>query len=137
MGTQNFPMLTGDEQPKRVSSTIQEGVEVTAPRTVGQTTMGGPVTRPSALAVPTGRESMVAGLGVSGSGVLRGTYSFDFDQGIEATNWAAADVWWEQQTEINRQLVPRNGAALASLGIVDYDRLTYADLVRGPSRRPR
>jgi hypothetical protein len=71
-----------------------------------------------------------AGPAQAGSGVLRGTYCFDFDRGIEATGWANADVWWEQKTAIERQLVPLNGAALASLGIVDYDALTLADLVR-------
>ena len=133
MGTQSFPVLKGNEEPKRLSLANHEGVDVASPpKSVGQTTIGGPL-RPHLLSAGSPhRGSMVTPLGVSGSGVLRGTYSFDFDRGIEATNWATADVWWEQQTDINRQLVPRNGAALASLGIVDYDSLTYADVVRLP-----
>ncbi|MFO0897947.1 MAG: hypothetical protein U0836_11035 [Pirellulales bacterium] len=93
--------------------------------------MGGPL-KPRLPLASGIRGNTAAGLGASGSGILRGTYSFDFERGIEATDWATADVWWEQQTAIARQLVPRNGAALAGLGIVDYGGLSYADLVRLP-----
>ena len=68
----------------------------------------------------------------SGSGVLRGTWAFDFQAGIEAANLNVADVWWEQMTSTARQLVPLNGAALCSLGIVGYDPLGFADLVKLP-----
>lgn len=64
----------------------------------------------------------------AGSGVLRGTYAFDFEAGGEAPNTSQADVWWDQETEIRRQLVPWNGAALCSLGIVNFDGLQYSDL---------
>ncbi|WEX79429.1 hypothetical protein PYH37_006337 (plasmid) [Sinorhizobium numidicum] len=132
MGTQDFPVTTGNEEPKQLSRAAHESVDMTAPQTVGQTAMRGPIGRHLVLADRPRHASMAMRLGVSGSGTLRGTYSFDFDQGIEPTTFATADVWWEQQTEINRQLVPRDGAALANLGIIDYDGLTYADLVRLP-----
>jgi hypothetical protein len=64
----------------------------------------------------------------TGSGVLRGTYIFDFEKGGEAANNFDADVWWDQETDIRRQLVPWNGAALCSLGIVNYEGLGFADL---------
>ncbi|WP_091413166.1 hypothetical protein [Friedmanniella luteola] len=60
--------------------------------------------------------------------MLRGTYTFDFESGGEAANHASADVWWEQQTAVQRQLVPWNGAALCSLGVVGYEQLQHDDL---------
>jgi hypothetical protein len=68
----------------------------------------------------------------SGSGVLRGTWAFDFEAGIEAGSLQVADVWWEQMTSTARQLVPLNGAALCSMGLVAYDSLGLADLTRLP-----
>src|SRR4051794_36559785 len=76
--------------------------------------------------VPTlGRAPLTA---ATGSGVLRGTYTFDFEAGGETASSANADVWWDQETAVARKLVPWNGAALFSLGIVDYDGLQYDDL---------
>jgi hypothetical protein len=68
----------------------------------------------------------------TGSGVLRGTWLFDFDAGIETTNMRAADVWWEQMTATTRQMVPLNGAALCGMGIVAFDPLSLSDLQRLP-----
>ncbi|SRR5579883_425365 len=68
----------------------------------------------------------------SGSGVLRGTWMFDFDAGIETSNTPSADVWWEQKTATERQLVPMGGARLCGMGQVAYDSLGFADLVRLP-----
>jgi hypothetical protein len=67
--------------------------------------------------------------GVStGSGVLRGTWCFDFDAGIESANMQAADVWWEQKTQTTREMVPLNGAVTCGMGILNFDSLTLADL---------
>lgn len=74
---------------------------------------------------PPAREPLTA---ATGSGVLRGTYTFDFEAGGEAANNSNADVWWDQETAVQRQLVPWNGAALCSLGIVDYEGLQFDDL---------
>jgi hypothetical protein len=75
----------------------------------------------------------VAAAGVSsGSGVLRGTYLFDFDAGGETANQQAADVWWEQMTTTARQMVPHNGAALCAMGIVAFDPLSLSDLQNLP-----
>jgi hypothetical protein len=60
--------------------------------------------------------------------VLRGTYAFDFEAGGEAASNGDADVWWDQETAVNRQLVPWNGAALHSLGVVEYEKLQFDDL---------
>ncbi|MFI5959349.1 hypothetical protein [Cryptosporangium sp. NPDC051539] len=63
----------------------------------------------------------------SGQGVLRGTWMFDFDSGQETT-FGAADVWWEQHTDVLRELVVQSGAATAALGARDFDALTVDDL---------
>jgi hypothetical protein len=68
----------------------------------------------------------------SGSGVLRGTWTFDFDAGIETSNSQLADVWWDQITATERQLVPMNGARLCGMGQVAYDALGLSDLANLP-----
>src|SRR3954468_15792683 len=68
----------------------------------------------------------------AGSGVLRGTWLFDFDAGIETVDMRAADVWWEQITATTRQMTPLNGAALCGMGIVAFDPLSLSVLQRLP-----
>src|SRR5215470_5701861 len=60
----------------------------------------------------------------SGTGVLHGTWLFDFDTGAQVSGGPGADVWWEQMTAVLRALVPQNGAALANLGLVDFAAIT-------------
>lgn len=57
----------------------------------------------------------------SGSGTLQGTFSFDFDTGVQTS--AGADVFWRQQTSVERRLEPQNGAQLVNLGVVNFDTL--------------
>ena len=68
----------------------------------------------------------------SGSGVLRGTWMFDFEAGIESTNQREVDVWWEQKTATERAMVPLNGATICGMGIVDYNAVSYSDFQRLP-----
>jgi hypothetical protein len=64
----------------------------------------------------------------SGQGaVLRGTWLFGFDTGAE-TNGPGADVWWEQQTAVQRALVPRGNAGIVNLGTREFDSLTLDQL---------
>lgn len=56
---------------------------------------------------------------------LHGTYIFDLESGHEAE---PGDLWWEQVDGHARRLVPQNGAALLSLGAVDFGSLGLADL---------
>jgi hypothetical protein len=60
----------------------------------------------------------------SGTGVLQGTWLFDFDAGTEVNPGPAADVWWDQETAVLRQMVGQNGATLVNLGVVDFASLT-------------
>lgn len=62
----------------------------------------------------------------SGQATLRGTRLFSFDSGIE-TN-ANADVWWDQMTDVQRQLVPQGNARIVNLGAVDFDSLDLTAL---------
>jgi hypothetical protein len=68
----------------------------------------------------------------SGTGVLRGTWMFDFEAGVESTNMREVDAWWEQKTATERAMVPLNGAAMCGMGIVDYDGISYDDFQRLP-----
>ena len=60
----------------------------------------------------------------SGTGVLHGTWHFDFDAGVQVTNIAVADVWWEQKTAVLRDLVAQHGATVVNLGHVDFASIT-------------
>jgi hypothetical protein len=62
----------------------------------------------------------------SGSGTLQGTFSFDFDGGGQTSS--GADVFWRQQTSVERKLEPQNGAQLVNLGVVNFDGLAPESL---------
>ena len=64
----------------------------------------------------------------SSSTVLKGTWLFDFDAGVESGASGNADVWWEQETAILRSMAPQNGAQIVNLGAVDFSALTAANL---------
>lgn len=61
---------------------------------------------------------------------LHGTWSLDLDTGVEAST-NQSDIWWEQETAVNRKMMPRNGAQIAYLGVmtpVDFNALSAAQL---------
>jgi len=66
-----------------------------------------------ALGIPTGQSSVSSNQISSGSTTLRGTWLFNFDTGVEGGD---GDVWWEQETDVARQMVPRGGAQIVNLG---------------------
>lgn len=61
----------------------------------------------------------------SGTTVLQGTYTFDLDTGTEG---GTGDIWWDQETDVARQMLPQNSAGVVNLGIVDFDALSSAAL---------
>ena len=66
-----------------------------------------------------------------GTALLKGTYSFDLDTGVQAltgTNPPSMDIWWEQKNTLRRQMVPQHGALIVNLGGVNFDSLTPANL---------
>jgi hypothetical protein len=60
----------------------------------------------------------------SNTSILKGTWTFDLDSGVEGGAAPNFDIWWEQQTAVLRQMVPQNGAMIANLGVVDFNSLT-------------
>jgi hypothetical protein len=64
----------------------------------------------------------------SGTTTLRGTWTFDFDAGVQGADFTTGDVWWEQQTDILRQMTPTGMAKIVNLGTIDFDTLTATQL---------
>ena len=62
-----------------------------------------------------------------GTTTLKGTWTFDFDTGIQGPA-TGADLWWEQVNNVNRLLVPQNGAMLALMGKPNFDAVSYPTL---------
>lgn len=60
----------------------------------------------------------------SGTGQIQGTWLFDFDLGVQ-TAGAGADVWWEQQTSIIRNMTRSGTAQLANLGVINFSTVSY------------
>jgi hypothetical protein len=60
----------------------------------------------------------------SGTTVLKGTWTFDFDTGTEGGLARQFDVWWEQQTALLRRMNPINNAQIFNLGVVDFNSIT-------------
>src|SRR5208283_3819282 len=57
----------------------------------------------------------------SGTAVLKGTWTFDLDSGVEGGLGSNFDIWWEQETAVIRTMTPLNSAKIANLGTVDFN----------------
>lgn len=67
----------------------------------------------------------------SGTTTLHGTYTFDLDTGTEGVDDRdEADIWWEQETSVERQMTPWGDAEITNLGVVNYGGLSSAELQR-------
>ncbi len=62
-----------------------------------------------------------------GTITIPGTWLFDFDTGNITSS--GADVWWEQMTSTERQLVPTGGSEIVRLGAVNYIGISYPELL--------
>jgi hypothetical protein len=62
-----------------------------------------------------------------GSTVLKGTWTFDLDTGVQGPA-GGADLWWEQVNSVIRLLVPQNGALLAHMGKPNFDAVSLQTL---------
>lgn len=60
----------------------------------------------------------------SGLAVLKGTFIFDLETGTQGGVGPAGDIWWNQQTTVKRQMVPRNAARIVNLGVVNFNAIT-------------
>ncbi len=63
-----------------------------------------------------------------GSAVLKGTWTFDLDNGTQGGPGPGFDIWWEQMTAVARQMMPQNKARLVNLGVVDFNSVTSDSL---------
>ena len=59
---------------------------------------------------------------------LKGTWTFDFDMGVQGAEFTNSDVWWEQETNVLRKLVPTGNAKIINLGVIDFDLLSALEL---------
>ena len=66
----------------------------------------------------------------SGRLVVRGTYLYDLDTGAESN--AGADFQWQQQTKVNRSIVPLNGASFYVVGAKEFESIRWSDMERFP-----
>src|SRR5205823_12811246 len=64
----------------------------------------------------------------SGTSTLKGTFLFDLDTGVQGGPAANADIWWDQQTTVARQMVPQNSAAILNLGVANFNAITANNL---------
>jgi hypothetical protein len=64
----------------------------------------------------------------AGTTVLKGTWTFDLDTGVQGPPGTTADIWWEQMTNVARQMVPQNNARIANLGVINFNAVTPATL---------
>jgi hypothetical protein len=66
-----------------------------------------------------------------GTATLKGTYQFDLEAGVEEVTGVilpSADIWWEQMTQVTRQMTPQNGASITNQGSVDFNAMTADSL---------
>ena len=71
-----------------------------------------------------------------GSAVLKGTFTFDLDNGAQGGVGPGFDIWWEQMTAVARQMAPQNNARIVNLGVVNFNSIT-ADSSADPDLRRR
>ena len=68
----------------------------------------------------------------TGNATILGTFEFDFDNGSGGTTAMPAgdkaDMFWRRVSAIESQLVSRNGAKFAAMGVVDYGAVTQAQV---------
>ena len=64
-----------------------------------------------------------------GTTTLRGTWLFDCETGtLGGALTGPGDIWWEQETNTIRRMLPVSGARIVNLGHVDYNALSSASL---------
>jgi hypothetical protein len=67
-----------------------------------------------------------------GTTTLKGTYVFDLDSGVQGVPGPNVDIWWDQQTNVLRQMVPQNNATIINLGLANFSAITLANLQNLP-----
>ena len=107
----------------QVLTTPGYGAELTVRRTLK---VGIPVDVPTLNGVPFGSDAMRRVVGrrpaadilvSSGQSILRGTWTFNLETGVQGGD--SSDIWWEQQTDTIRSMIPSGQASLTYLGAVN------------------
>lgn len=62
-----------------------------------------------------------------GTTVLKGTWTFDFDTGVQGPA-SGSDLWWEQIDTVNRLLVPQSGAMFCHMGKPNFEAVSFQTL---------
>jgi len=63
----------------------------------------------------------------SGTMILKGTWIFDCETGLQGGNLSGpGDIWWEQVDPVHRQMTPISPALIVNLGAVNFNKLTPA-----------
>ena len=60
----------------------------------------------------------------AGNALLKGTWTFDLETGVEGGLGPTSDIWWEQQTAVLRRMTPWANAKIVNLGVVDFNSIT-------------
>lgn len=63
----------------------------------------------------------------SGITVLKGTWTFNLDTGVQGG--PNPDIWWDQQTNVLRQMVAQGNARIANIGVTNFNSIT-ADVLQ-------
>ncbi len=58
-----------------------------------------------------------------GTATIKGTFSLDCETGVVAST-ATSDIFWRQQTNIERQMEPLGTAQIVNLGVIDFNSVT-------------
>lgn len=66
-----------------------------------------------------------------GTTTLKGTWTFDYETGVQGPT-TGADIWWEQVDNEIRLLVPQSGAMLAYMGKPNFDAVSLQTLQAQP-----
>ena len=112
------PTVNPTQQPTATPTT-------TSNPTPAPTNTPTPIPRDTPTPTPTDTAVIIISSGIT---TLYGTYSFDFDQGIEVAGGKGGDAFWNQQTDTVRTMDPVGHAQLANLGAVDFNSIDLAKL---------
>lgn len=75
------------------------------------------------------RVPQLASIVSQGTVTIKGTWVFDCESGtLLGTLNAPGDLWWEQQTAIERQMKPLGTAQIVNLGLIDFNAVTPSTL---------
>ena len=73
------------------------------------------------------RVPQLASILSQGTVTIKGTFSLDCETGIVAST-TTSDIFWRQQTAVERQMEPVGTAQIVNLGVIDFNTVTPSTL---------